>query len=114
MSEFNPQPKFEYLRSEKHLNIVRSLECQMCGASPRSQAAHSNSLKFGKGRGIKSSDESVLGLCAECHSGYDQTKTKAAHEKTFLLLLGHQSIRLKREGRLLPDVERLLIERGVL
>jgi len=44
-----------------------------CG-NPNSQAAHSNSAKHGKGRGIKASDAFVIPLCAICHAAFDQYK----------------------------------------
>lgn len=43
------------MRNAKRLKAIRLLPCVRCGQSP-SQAAHSNSSKHGKGRGIKSSE----------------------------------------------------------
>ena len=114
MSEFNPQPKFEYLRSEKHLNAVRSLHCMNCGAEPRSHAAHSNSSMFGKGRGIKACDSSVVALCPNCHAGYDQTYHRESAQKWFTDLLTQQTIFLLLHGDLSKDAERLLKLRGVM
>jgi len=45
--------KFVYRRSKTHLQNVASLPCQLCGVDGRTQAAHSNQLIHGKGRGIK-------------------------------------------------------------
>ncbi|ANT40778.1 DUF968 domain-containing protein [Acinetobacter baumannii] len=59
------------MRSTKRLNEIRALPCVRCGQSP-SQAAHSNSSKHGKGRGIKASDEFTVPLCAICHGLFDQ------------------------------------------
>ncbi|MFW1838624.1 hypothetical protein ACG9XS_08650 [Acinetobacter gyllenbergii] len=59
------------MRSQKRLNEIRQLPCVRCGSSP-SQAAHSNSSKHGKGRGIKSSDIYTVPLCHLCHSQFDQ------------------------------------------
>lgn len=59
------------MRSTKRLNEIRALPCVRCGY-PYSQAAHSNSSKHGKGRGIKASDEFTVPLCAICHGLFDQ------------------------------------------
>ena len=61
------------MRDAKRLAAVRSLPCVKCG-NPNSQAAHSNSAKHGKGRGIKSSDQFTIPLCAICHAAFDQYK----------------------------------------
>ena len=59
------------MRSPKRLAEIRKLPCIRCG-NPNSQAAHSNSAKHGKGRGIKSSDLFVIPLCAICHAAFDR------------------------------------------
>lgn len=59
------------MRSTKRLNEIRKLPCVRCGSGP-SQAAHSNSSKHGKGRGIKASDEFTVPLCYKCHSAFDK------------------------------------------
>lgn len=59
------------MRSTKRLNEIRKLPCVRCGQCP-SQAAHSNSSKHGKGRGIKASDEFTVPLCYKCHSSFDK------------------------------------------
>ncbi|WP_201595352.1 DUF968 domain-containing protein [Psychrobacter vallis] len=59
-------------RDSKRLDQIRSLPCCHCGASPRSQAAHSNFSEHGKGRGIKSDDAYTIPLCANCHGKLDQ------------------------------------------
>ena len=59
------------MRSPKRLAEIRKLPCVRCG-SPNSQAAHSNSSRDGKGRGIKSSDLFVIPLCATCHAAFDR------------------------------------------
>ena len=61
------------MRSPKRLAEIRKLPCVRCGQTP-SQAAHSNSAKHGKGRGIKSSDLFVIPLCQSCHAAFDQYK----------------------------------------
>ena len=59
------------MRSPKRLAEIRKLPCVRCG-NPNSQAAHSNSAKHGKGRGIKASDAFVIPLCATCHAAFDR------------------------------------------
>ena len=59
------------MRSPKRLAEIRKLPCVRCG-NPSSQAAHSNSAKHGKGRGIKSSDQFTIPLCFKCHAAFDR------------------------------------------
>lgn len=59
------------MRDAKRLAAIRKLPCIRCG-NPNSQAAHSNSSRDGKGRGIKSSDLFVIPLCAICHAAFDR------------------------------------------
>lgn len=59
------------MRDVKRLAAIRKLPCVRCG-NPNSQAAHSNSSKHGKGRGIKASDAFVIPLCAICHAAFDR------------------------------------------
>ena len=59
------------MRDSKRLAAIRKLPCIRCG-NPNSQAAHSNSAKHGKGRGIKSSDLFVIPLCFKCHAAFDR------------------------------------------
>ena len=61
------------MRDVKRLAAIRKLPCVRCG-NPNSQAAHSNSSRDGKGRGIKASDAFVIPLCAICHAAFDQYK----------------------------------------
>lgn len=74
------------MRSPKRLAEIRKLPCVRCG-NPNSQAAHSNSAKHGKGRGIKASDAFVIPLCAICHAAFDRfelgnrTESEAMFEK---------------------------------
>ena len=58
------------MRSQKRLAEIRKLPCVRCG-NPNSQAAHSNSAKHGKGRGIKASDQFAIPLCHSCHFQFD-------------------------------------------
>ena len=59
------------MRDAKRLAAVRKLPCVKCG-HPESQAAHSNSAKHGKGRGIKASDLFTIPLCFSCHAAFDR------------------------------------------
>ena len=59
------------MRSPKRLAEIRKLPCVRCG-NPYSQAAHSNSSRDGKGRGIKASDAFVIPLCQSCHAAFDR------------------------------------------
>ena len=58
-------------RNPKRLAAIRKLPCIRCG-NPNSQAAHSNSSRDGKGRGIKASDAFVIPLCFKCHAAFDR------------------------------------------
>lgn len=71
------------MRDAKRLAAIRKLPCVRCGQSP-SQAAHSNSSKHGKGRGIKASDEFTVPLCYSCHSQFDQFKLGTRQESEAL------------------------------
>jgi hypothetical protein len=58
---------------------VRKLPCRCCGRYGHTQAAHSNQLRFGKGRGLKASDAAIMALCSSpaigvpgCHELHDQ------------------------------------------
>lgn len=62
------------MRDAKRLEAIRKLPCIRCGLPAPSQAAHSNSSKHGKGRGIKASDEFTVPLCYPCHSAFDAFK----------------------------------------
>lgn len=59
------------MRDSRRLAEIRKLPCVRCG-NPNSQAAHSNSAKHGKGRGIKASDLFVIPLCHSCHAAFDR------------------------------------------
>jgi hypothetical protein len=72
------RPKLIYLRSPSYRRYVARHECFGCGISGYSQAAHPNQSKYGKGRGIKASDEFCFPLCGPrpghqgCHVLHDQ------------------------------------------
>ncbi len=50
----------------EHLDIIRSLPCACCGASPPSSAHHP---RHGAGMAQKASDWLAIPLCWECHQG---------------------------------------------
>ena len=72
------------MRDAKRLAEIRKLPCVRCG-NPNSQAAHSNSAKYGKGRSIKASDEFTVPLCHSCHFQFDtfQLCSRAESEAMF-------------------------------
>jgi hypothetical protein len=59
-------------RNEKLLRAVAQLPCQICGLEGSTQAAHSNQLRDGKGRGLKAPDYRIAALCFKCHTEIDQ------------------------------------------
>jgi len=60
-------------RNKRLFEIVRQSPCQNCGISDGTVvAAHSNQLRDGKGRGLKSHDYRIAALCYRCHSDLDQ------------------------------------------
>ena len=68
-------------RDSDRLELIRSLPCCQCGASPRSQAAHSNFGIHGKGKGIKADDEYTIPLCANCHASLDQNLSQQTRQQ---------------------------------
>ena len=68
-------------RDNKRLEQIRSLPCCQCGASPRSQAAHSNFGIHGKGKGIKADDRYTIPLCHSCHADLDQNLSQQTRQQ---------------------------------
>jgi hypothetical protein len=63
-------------RNKKLLELARLLPCQHCGIEDGTVvAAHSNQLRDGKGRGLKSSDFRIASLCFCCHAEADTSST---------------------------------------
>jgi hypothetical protein len=66
------------IRSEQLRRAVASLPCQCCRIEGYTQAAHSNLMEHGKGRGLKASDAALMALCCDrpgivgCHTRLDQ------------------------------------------
>ncbi len=73
--------KFEYHRDKAHLKAVADLPCMRCGMEGFTQAAHSNQLEHGKGRGIKASDKYVAALCLKCHHEIDMGNKLTKQER---------------------------------
>jgi len=88
------------MRSPKRLAEIRKLPCVRCG-NPNSQAAHSNSAKHGKGRGIKASDAFVIPLCAICHAAFDRFElgNRAESEAMFEKWLIKTELMMQMEDR---------------
>lgn len=68
-------------RDNKRLELIRSLPCCQCGASPRSQAAHSNFGIHGKGKGIKADDRYTIPLCHSCHADLDRNLSQQTRQQ---------------------------------
>lgn len=86
-------------RDNKRLEKIRSLPCCQCGASPRSQAAHSNFGIHGKGKALKADDCYTIPLCVTCHQGLDQNlsqQTRQQQQEWFIEKLDSTNETLKR------------------
>lgn len=71
-------------RNKKLLELAHECEyCLGCGkfASGTVVAAHSNQLRDGKGKGIKSHDFRVAFLCPNCHFDLDQGTSMSKEER---------------------------------
>ncbi|WP_249138424.1 hypothetical protein [Acinetobacter nosocomialis] len=84
------------MRDAKRLAAIRKLPCVRCGY-PHSQAAHSNSMKHGKCRSKKASDEFTVPLCHKCHYLFDtyQLGTRQESEAMFDQWLEKTELMLK-------------------
>jgi hypothetical protein len=72
-------------RNKKLLESVRTSPCQNCGKQDGTVcAAHSNQLRDGKGRSLKSHDFRIAALCFRCHSNLDQGYQMSKEERTEL------------------------------
>lgn len=62
---------------------VASLPCQVagCGIEGRTQVSHSNQLRDGKGRGLKSYPWRVAGICDGHHFEIDQGSKLSKQER---------------------------------
>jgi len=97
-------PKFKYFRSKKHLKNVASLACQHCGLEGSTQAAHSNRLIHGKGRGVKASDEYTAALCVNHHYEIDQGSNLTKQQRIDMWNDAYQkTVNQLKEKNLWPD-----------
>lgn len=70
-------PKDEPVRNRAYREWVAGHDCFACGIGKWSQAAHSNSPKHGKGKGLKADDRYLFPLCSDrpgkmgCHTMHD-------------------------------------------
>lgn len=60
---------------------VASLPCARCWTEGRTQVAHSNQLRDGKGRGLKAYPWRVAALCDGCHTEIDSGKNMTKAER---------------------------------
>ena len=89
-------------RNPQRLNLIRSLSCCQCGASPRSQAAHSNFGIHGKGKGVKADDKYTIPLCVGCHADLDQNLSQQTRQQQ----LDWFNKKLKFVNEVLDDIEK--------
>jgi hypothetical protein len=69
-------------RNKSLLEATRRIACQSCGAEDGTVcAAHSNQIRDGKGKSIKSHDYRIAALCFACHYDIDQGKDLNKAEK---------------------------------
>jgi hypothetical protein len=69
-------------RNKDLLEIVRQSPCQVCGRQDGTVvAAHSNQLRDGKGRSLKSHDHRIAAMCFVCHSNLDQGNKMSKEER---------------------------------
>ncbi|MGM8938138.1 DUF968 domain-containing protein [Psychrobacter glaciei] len=68
-------------RDSERLKKIRLMICCACGADAPSQAAHSNFMCHGKGRGIKADDKYTIPLCHSCHGDLDQNLSQQTRQQ---------------------------------
>lgn len=110
----NPQPKFIYIRDTRIRDACRSIACQNCYTSRPDAGvtwSHAN-WGFGKGRGIKCSDEKTAALCMRCHTELDSGSKLSEAERKAMWWAAHVNtikvlVRLGRwpDGVPVPDIE---------
>lgn len=78
------------------------LPCVGCGVRGKTQVAHSNLLRHGKGKSLKASDAAIMALCHDyCHPQLDQGGLPA--ELAYLLTMQY-----------IADTYIMLMEAGLL
>jgi hypothetical protein len=101
-------------RNKRLLELARFAPCMHCGIEDGTiVAAHSNQLRDGKGRGLKSHDYRISFLCgnhhAELDQGYAMTRFERvqmwedAHRKTIAWLFILRMVTLKSNAGLNPN-----------
>ena len=93
--------KFQYIRSEPYRRFVASHACFGCGLEGWSQAAPPNQAKYGKGKGIKASDEFCFPLCGSHHG------LIGCHAQNDLLLDTDRETRNEQEDRYVEKMMRI-------
>jgi hypothetical protein len=79
-------------RNKKLLDLARESPCQMCGIDDQTTvSAHSNQLRDGKGRSIKSDDFRIAYLCHRCHFEIDQGSKLSREERVNQWELAHRN-----------------------
>lgn len=108
-------PKSKPMRDQKYLRLVASMPCFSCGIEGRSQAAHSNLAKHGKGGAMKAGDYYTFPLCAPtignigCHAKFDQNllTTKVNKETLTEFFIKSAQQRAIRAGYKIPEEARI-------
>lgn len=93
-------PKSPRKQNPALLNLARGKPCIMqitpdCYGVDGSTtvAAHSNELRHGKGRGLKSHDHYSVWACANCHRWYDEGKASKAGKQAAFGAAMHDQVR---------------------
>ena len=89
-------------RDNDRLKAIRKMICCECGADAPSQAAHSNFMCHGKGRGIKADDRYTLPLCHKCHADLDQNLSQQTRQQQ----LDWFNRKLEFVNEVLDDIEK--------
>lgn len=100
-------PKSKPYRNKKHLINVAMLDCQVCGASTGSDAAHSNWSHHGKSMSRKADDIFVAAMCRSCHTELDVGShlTKAERQELWTAAWKKTVKRLVDEGNWPHDID---------
>lgn len=86
-----PVKKRAYVRCEALREAFRKIPCQHCGADDGTVCcAHANWSAYGKGLGIKASDDRAASLCSVCHHQLDQGFLWSRDEKRAIWELAHR------------------------
>lgn len=84
-------PKSKPYRNRALVKAYRVIPCQWCGADDGTVvAAHANWSEYGKGMGMKASDDACASLCFRCHMELDQGKNLSYEERKQGWLTAHE------------------------